>query len=921
MTLHEAIQKVLKESNRPLTGLEIAEIINKEGYYKRKDNEAISDVQIFSRVNSYSYLFDINNDREITLKSEDVFKDLVHHFSYTLLVESKEANLNYGDIVIALNSLVFVSLTPLQLKFSHELTDYFDNIFIYNAKQKLINLINDVCSRFYKKDYLINSIVQIIEKVNDENCYKLINIILTFWQINNSNLEYEEIGKFYNENINAFSKWNREIYHEYSTPPGVLTFLSKLIELEDQSVLFDPFAGFCSSLVKILESNRDKNLSVVAWDISEMCACLGTQNFIINQIQSFQFELQNSFDSKLNSLNADCIVTNPPIQSWNSVSIYDFLKGNEWLKSISGEVENISLDSLSAAIVIVLYHLSETGKAAIIVPNIFLSSNRKDYEILRQILIRANILKAVITLPLNIYKPYTALSFSILLIDKCKNDDHIYFLDNSNLGVSEFEVSIDNLVKSISSSQNIEDFSCSVSPENISQWFDLSPRTYLFEKIKGQNVVNLKDVLISCYAGLNIQKDFLNPQEGVPYIQISDLGDSDSINIIDLISVKSYITDPSLLKEQLKFIPKGSILVAKIGTKLKPTLFNTNLKAVCSANILIIVPNTSLINSDYLLSQLQSKYIQRQIDAVRKYIGPPNFSKSDLLKIRINIPSIEDQQKLVSEFYIKQASQEKNILEKRTEDELYNLISSLKHEIKQPISSIGLDIDSIKDFLAVKVKSQLPIIWEEPIVETLHGESKIDEFSLLKVVSRIESNVKEAQFLLAKAEETLNLNKGVFSPETFNVKDFLLNVIVPIYQNYNCSIHISGHPLNITADKYQICVLFKRIIENAIKHGFQNNRTKEENIINILLASRDPNNDFNQIIIENNGELLPEEFNINSLLMKGFTSNRYTGSGFGGYHIKRIIENHKGEFQIASKSETVGSYFQVKFKIFLPCQI
>ena len=54
---------------------------------------------------------------------------------------------------------------------------------------------------------------------------------------------------------------------------------------------------------------------------------------------------------------------------------------------------------------------------------------------------------------------------------------------------------------------------------------------------------------------------------------------------------------------------------------------------------------------------------------------------------------------------------------------------------------------------------------------------------------------------------------------------------------------------------------------------------------------------------------------------KGVTTDRNNGSGFGGYHIKKIIENHKGEFQIANDEEVQLAEFKVRFKICLPLSL
>lgn len=59
LKLHEAIQIVLKEADRPMTSREIADEINKRGLYHRKvDSNTVPPNQISARINNYPLLFE-----------------------------------------------------------------------------------------------------------------------------------------------------------------------------------------------------------------------------------------------------------------------------------------------------------------------------------------------------------------------------------------------------------------------------------------------------------------------------------------------------------------------------------------------------------------------------------------------------------------------------------------------------------------------------------------------------------------------------------------------------------------------------------------------------------------------------------------------------------------------------------------------
>jgi hypothetical protein len=61
MTLHEAIEKVLKENGQPLKSSEITSILNEIKIYQKGDNSRIKSNQVSARVNNYpSYFFKEN---------------------------------------------------------------------------------------------------------------------------------------------------------------------------------------------------------------------------------------------------------------------------------------------------------------------------------------------------------------------------------------------------------------------------------------------------------------------------------------------------------------------------------------------------------------------------------------------------------------------------------------------------------------------------------------------------------------------------------------------------------------------------------------------------------------------------------------------------------------------------------------------
>jgi len=58
MTLHEAIEKLLRQTERPMTTQQIADELNKNGWYQKKDGSIIQAFQIHGRTRNYANIFD-----------------------------------------------------------------------------------------------------------------------------------------------------------------------------------------------------------------------------------------------------------------------------------------------------------------------------------------------------------------------------------------------------------------------------------------------------------------------------------------------------------------------------------------------------------------------------------------------------------------------------------------------------------------------------------------------------------------------------------------------------------------------------------------------------------------------------------------------------------------------------------------------
>ncbi|MBD1367423.1 N-6 DNA methylase [Mucilaginibacter sp. ZT4R22] len=906
MTLHEAIQELLTTSDQALTSSEVAEKINSSQSYKRKDGQQLTPTQITARVNQYANVFTVTSDGLITLIDKDIlrFKNAYYHI-LNRFRDGKYGFFEYKPLALI---ALFVGWRD---RFPYRFLDYPSQEVIDELITSNLEFLAPIT-----RDELISLIIRLEEK-DRHWLWGVLQDIKSFPKP--SAVDFRD---FFNDIINEFT--NADSFHngQYSSPQVLSKFIGSLFFIPNNGLIIDPFAGTASSLLQAYQYNFENSPQLIANDISLTASILGSLNIFVNGYQEVDYQISDFFAKPFPDKFADLVVTVPPLGIRQKQYIYE-LKGVSpvLLDDFIWNSFDGMIDATAAAILSTVSLLKEGGKAVIVVPDGVLFSVKRDFLFLRQILVHANLLKGVISLPSGMFRPYFSVSTSVLIIEKTlPRKNGIFLFDSSKLTVEAFEARSFEIKSAYHNQDRIEN-SIYIDPDEIPfKNYDLSPKRYLLEMPSGGNHLPLHELCEIIYTGTGVNKSNINKNHGIPFIQLGDLIDSTGLNEIDNSKTEYFISDEELLAKSPRYIPDKAVLVAKVGSKLKSSLYRYSGPALCNPNIIVVKTNESQLLPEYLITQLQSEYVINQIEAIRHNIGVPHYSKTDFINIQINALPIEEQRNFIASFYGKKLQEVKKIVDLQREDDLYNIIASLKHELKQPISSLGMDVTTLDEFLQDKIASGNSLSWEDYVVPLLPGQNPSDETHLLfkNVMHRMLSSIKDAQETLTKAEEILNIGGGVFAPEKIPLKHFLNQVIKPVFANNNCTITIVGDEREIMADKYQIEVLFKRLIENAIKHGFQGRTNKADNLINIRISSKTANKDYNEIIVENNGKTFPAEFDIAKFQMVGQTSNRRSGTGFGGFHIKRVIESHQGELHLADKKEISESQFKVRFKIYLP---
>ena len=166
-----------------------------------------------------------------------------------------------------------------------------------------------------------------------------------------------------------------------------------------------------------------------------------------------------------------------------------------------------------------------------------------------------------------------------------------------------------------------------------------------------KNMVALNELCSVITDGTHQPPRFQN--EGIPFIFVSNLANNTvTYNTEKFISEETY---NELIKRT--HIELGDILLSTVGSYGHPAVVVEERKFLFQRHIAYLKPKRSLVNSFYLHSALLAPEGQRQIEEKVKGIAQKTLNLSEIRKIMIPIPSIEEQNSFES--FIKQVDKSK----------------------------------------------------------------------------------------------------------------------------------------------------------------------------------------------------------------------------------------------------------------------
>lgn len=409
-------------------------------------------------------------------------------------------------------------------------------------------------------------------------------------------------------------------------------------------------------------------------------------------------------------------------------------------------------------------------------------------------------------------------------------------------------------------------------------------------------------------------------------------------------------------------IKKSCLLLSPLIKGLNPIWFEYKYKKpiyIDPTKTVALQINSKIEEGLFLELKLKEKTTQKQLTYLETNTTRLGYNYREIMDcLKIQIPSVEKQKEFIEtkkREKIKELEKQIDQIEERSGVELKKDFDFLEHAIKSPVFKITSSTKLLKSFVSnldkrfsEELKKTFQERYDEKIEDFLGGlisaateipkivntaktraqfslkQYPNKEYSYKEVVAHIERtvnkiknknyNISVENNLDQKARDLMYtawsgfMRKQLFSDkvmdqelekylemlpgEEFNPVEDYVNDKTP---------EVTAHAiLNINLDLLDI--LIQNLLDNAEKHGELEKTKNGEVVIGFeedhIGLSKDSDGLRIAISVKNNGKPMKKNITKKAFWQKGFTTNKKTGSGYGGAIIKNVCENFNWDFEL-----------------------
>lgn len=462
---------------------------------------------------------------------------------------------------------------------------------------------------------------------------------------------------------------------QFRTPRHIIDFMVKVVDPCKNETILDPACGTAGFLISSFNHIQNKNKKDGRINLTADERTRLINNFFGYDISPdmVRLSLVNMYLHKFPAPKIYEYDTLTSEEKWDEV--FDVILANPPFMSPKGGIKphkRFSVQAKRSEVLFVDYiaeHLNPNGRAGIIVPEGIIFQSGNAYKKLRKMLIETS-LYVVASLPAGVFNPYSGVKTSILFLNKnlAKKTDKILFVkvnhDGFGLGAQRRKIKENDLPlaldiikkykqsivegKEIEFNINEEKLAHVVKKEKIAENGDYNLSSDRYKETVAYNgkwdFVELGEIFKEIRNGKNVKQILEKGKYRVTRIQTIADG---SINLNNTRWTNDDVSEND-------FMQSGDILVSHINSYDhlgKAALFYGILsKVVHGINLLKFKPDKQKINPFYAIFIFKSENFLKKVKSfAQRAVNQASVKTTDLKRIKIPLPPLEIQEKIVTE--------------------------------------------------------------------------------------------------------------------------------------------------------------------------------------------------------------------------------------------------------------------------------
>ena len=453
-----------------------------------------------------------------------------------------------------------------------------------------------------------------------------------------------------------------ETVSDDNTPASIVELAMKLLDIKDGEEVVDIGSG--NGLFLLSAATKHPNSKFTGFEVSSERVFMSLMRIHVNELKNVEIIQNDAFDHSDDRRYSKVFANYP----FNMKLRFSGMASD--LKNSCRWDGNWAFNELVRNMVC----WAPQNKGIAIMPMGSTFSSSKSEVVARKAFIDMGVIESVITLPPRLFE-YTGVQVAMLVISF--GHESIRFVDASDVftpGRRSNYLSEADIERIVHAYEQDSDISRSCSYEEIAwESYCLTPSRYLTHKsIEIENGVPFGKIIDSVTRGAQLpaaELDELASIKETPYQYLMVSNIKDGIISQDLPYLSKL--DKSLLKY---CIEDGDIIMSKNGAPYKVAVAHPNpeKRILANGNMFVIKLDSSKANPVYVKAFLESERGVESLKRISMGSIVPNLSLTELKKVLIPLPSLEEQNKLAERY-----------------TEQLNKIEILKIKLDRAISELG----------------------------------------------------------------------------------------------------------------------------------------------------------------------------------------------------------------------------------------